>query len=139
MSNIISSEALFNVITPEKNNKGADFTIKSKATGVEFTYKLSRNEFNGKWYTHVRVEKQYQKFHYLGTYFNGKVYHKGNEITTPSAKAIAHVLLGVEKKLFARLDSLMELRHTGRCLRCARPLTDSESVDRGLGPVCATL
>lgn len=31
----------------------------------------------------------------------------------------------------------LELRHGGRCGRCARPLTDEVSVDMGLGPECA--
>jgi hypothetical protein len=139
MSNIISSAALLNVIQPEKKNNGAEFTITSKKSGKEYTYKISRKEFKGKWYTHIKVEQQYQKFTYLGTYFKGKIYHKGALKTTPSALAIAHILLGVESGFISKLDNLMELRHTGKCLRCSRPLTDSNSIDIGLGPVCANL
>jgi hypothetical protein len=139
MAHLISSSALLNVIQPEKNNNGADFTITSKKTGKEFTYNISRKEFKGKWYTHIRVEKQYQKFTYLGSYFKGKLYHKGKVVTTPAAKAIAHILAGVEAGFIQKLDTVLELRHTGKCLRCSRPLSDSESIDRGLGPVCANL
>ena len=31
------------------------------------------------------------------------------------------------------------LAHVGRCGRCGRPLTDPESIGRGLGPTCATV
>jgi hypothetical protein len=139
MSHLISSSALLNVIAPEKNNKGAEFTVTSKKTGVEYTYSISRKEFKGKWYTHIRVEKQYQKFTYLGSYFKGKLFHKGQVIKTPAALAIAHVLGAVENGHITKLDQLMELRHTGNCLRCGRELTDSNSIDRGLGPTCASL
>ena len=36
----ISSSALLPVITAEKNNSGANFTIMSKATKTDFTYKI---------------------------------------------------------------------------------------------------
>ena len=32
----------------------------------------------------------------------------------------------------------LEFWHEGRCARCARPLTDPVSIERGLGPECAT-
>ena len=30
----------------------------------------------------------------------------------------------------------LEVWHEGRCSKCARPLTDPESIARGIGPVC---
>lgn len=30
----------------------------------------------------------------------------------------------------------MEFWHEGKCCRCGRPLTDPESIERGIGPVC---
>jgi len=32
-----------------------------------------------------------------------------------------------------------ELMHEGRCGRCGRPLTRPESIQSGIGPICATL
>ena len=139
MSHLISTSALLNVISPEKKNNGSSFTINSNATGVEYTYKIARKEFKGKWYTHVSVETQYLKFMYLGSYFKGKIYKKGAVITSPSASAIAHVLNGVEKGFSSKLDLQLSLMHTGNCLRCGRELTDSDSIGRGLGPTCASL
>lgn len=135
----ISSEALFSVIAAEKNNNGSDFTIKSKQSGKDYTYQISRKVFNNKWYTHIRVETQYLNFQYLGTYFNGKIYHKRQVVESPSAIAIAFVLNQVESKNFAWLDSKIEVMHTGSCLRCGRPLTDAISIQVGLGPICRNL
>ena len=136
MSHVISAENLFEVINREKNNKGADFTIRSKKTGKDYTYSISRSLYNGKWYTHVKVETEYLKFVRLGTYFNGRITHKGNMVDSPSAVAIAYILAKVEAKAFDFLDSVTEVMHTGNCLVCGKTLTDADSIAFGLGPVC---
>jgi hypothetical protein len=136
MSHVISSTALFEVINREKINKGADFTIRSLKTGKDYTYKIARSLYNGKWYTHVKVEVEYLNFVRLGTYFNGRITHKGNIVDSPSAIAIAYVLGKVEAKAFDFLDSAIEVMHTGNCLVCGKTLTDADSITFGLGPVC---
>ena len=136
MSHKISSTALASVINSEKNNSGADFTLKSLATGKDFTYKIARKEFKGNWYTHISVEVGYLDFQYLGTYFSGAIRRKGAPVTTQSAEAIAFVLNKVEKQNFALLDEKMDLMHKGSCLVCGRTLTDANSIESGLGPVC---
>lgn len=37
------------------------------------------------------------------------------------------------------LPDTLEVYHLGMCGRCGRPLTDSESVRIGIGPICLTL
>jgi hypothetical protein len=139
MSKVISTTALYPVLKAEKNNNGAEFTVKSLKTGKDFTYSISRSEFKGKWYTHIKVEKGYRVFVRLGTYYNGVITNKGKKITTPSALGIAHVLKFVENGLGEKLDEVVELRHVGNCLRCGRELSDPQSIDAGLGPVCRNL
>jgi|TARA_R110001606_G_scaffold162768_1_gene306879 hypothetical protein len=138
MSHLISSKALFNVLRAEKKNNGSDFTIKSIISGKDYTYKICRSEFNGKWYTHVKVESGYMSFIRLGSYYNGNIYNKRQEVLTPSAVAIAWVLQKVEQQHFDLLDSKIEVMHTGSCLRCGKTLTDAVSISRGLGDVCAS-
>lgn len=135
---IISSTTLNSVIKAEKNNDGASFVIKSLGTSKEYTYTITRSKFNDKWYTHINVEMEYMNFKRIGTYFNGKIYNKKVAINTPSAIAIAWVLRNVEQGNFKLLDENVEITHTGSCLRCGRPLTDSDSIGRGLGPTCAS-
>jgi hypothetical protein len=114
MNHKISSTALASVLNSEKNNSGADFTLKSIATGKDYTYKIARK----------------------GTYFKGAIRRKGAQITTPSAQAIAFVLDRVESEQFAFLDAKMDLMHKGSCLVCGRTLTDANSIESGLGPIC---
>ena len=136
MNHKISSTALASVLNSEKNNSGADFTLKSVATGKDYTYKIARKEFKGNFYTHISVEVGYLNFEYIGTYFKGAIRRKGSSITTPSAQAIAFVLNKVEEQRFALLDEKMDLMHKGSCLVCGRTLTDANSIESGLGPVC---
>ena len=136
-SESISSEVLLNVITRDKKNNGAQFTIKSNKTGKDYTYMIARKLYKGIWYTHVSVETSYQQFNYLGSYFKGRIYRKGGEITTPSAIGISFVLYKVERKAFAWLNAQIEVMHVGNCLCCGRILTDANSIKIGLGPVCA--
>ena len=139
MSHVISSTALEFVIKAEKNNSGADFTVKSLKSGKDYTFAISRSQFKGKWYTHVKVETGYLQFTRLGSYFNGKIFNKGQVVNSPSAIAIAFILNKVEEGKFDYLDENVEVMHKGSCLRCSRTLTDAKSIERGLGPVCVTL
>lgn len=139
MSVLISSKSLFNVISREKNNSGAIFTIKSLKTQKDYTYKISRKLWKNNWYTHVRCENGYLNFNYLGSYFNGKLFKKGVVQKTPTAVAISFILKWVEKEKFGWLDKNIELMHEGNCLCCGKTLTDSNSIQMGIGPVCAKL
>ena len=131
----ISSSSIKQLLV-NKNIKGGSFTIKSLKSGKEYTYSISRSEFKDRWYTHIKVETQYMEFKRLGTYFNGRITNKRIEVDTPSAKAIAFVLKAVEDKKFDWLDSVMETYHLGSCIRCGKTLTDSQSIEAGLGPIC---
>jgi len=132
----ITSQSLNPVITREKKNKGASFTIKSNASGKDYTYRVSRSKFKEKWYTHVEVETQYLVWKRLGCYFKGAIYNKGQKVTTPSAIAIGFVLDKVERGKFEWLDGKTKIYHLDSCLVCGATLTDSESLERGLGPIC---
>lgn len=133
---VISSKAIAQLFV-EKNIKGGSFTIKSLKSGKDYTYSITRSEFNGNWYTHVKVENKYLEFKRLGTYFNGRITNKRQLVDSPSAKAISFVLKAVEEKRFEWLDSVMETYHLGNCIRCGKTLTDANSIERGLGDVCA--
>jgi hypothetical protein len=136
MKNLISSKSLLPVITDNKNNNGAQFTIKSIKTGKDYTYKIKRSIYNDNWFTHVYVEKSYLNFIHLGVYRSGAIYKNGNIVNTPSAIALAYVLNKVEQKRFQELDNKLEIMHTGKCLKCSKILTDAISIELGLGPVC---
>ena len=133
MKTLIPTENL-QYLFREKNNDGAEFTAKSLATNKDYTFKVSRSLYNNAWYTHVYVEQGYQQFKRLGTYFAGKIIDKKAVVESPSA--IAWILRKVEEKKYDLLNKSVEVMHTGECLVCGRKLTDSESIEHGIGPVC---
>ena len=55
---------------------------------------------------------------------------------TPVSKAFAWVWDAISTRDETRFAQV-ELWHAGRCSACGRLLTDPESIQRGLGPVCA--
>ena len=120
----------------EKNNNGAEFTVKSLKTGKDYTFKVNRSEYNGTWYTHVKVEKGYDSFVRLGTFSNGKITHKREEVKTPAADAISWLLRQIVNQDYARIKQNVKIMHTGACLVCGKKLTDATSIEAGIGPVC---
>lgn len=134
----ISPKALFDVITSKKHKSGGEFTVRSLRTGKDFTYKINRSKWQERFFTHVKVEVGYLQWRYLGTYKAGKITRRGSLINSESAIAIAWILNRVENQRFDLLDRKIDIFHLGRCLSCGRTLTDSNSIERGLGPVCAT-
>jgi hypothetical protein len=128
--------ALAHVIKSDKDNHGAEFTVRSRKTGNDFTFKLATKEYQGKHYTHVKVETEYLKFKYLGFYSKGVIVRKHEEVKSPSALAIAWVLRKVEHQQEKDLNDNVEVFHLGQCIRCGRTLTDATSIEIGLGPIC---
>lgn len=131
-----NSEAFKFILNSEKNNNGAPFTVRSKETGKDFTFKISRNEWNGNRFTHVKVEVGYMEFKYLGHYRNGALNRKGQIIDSTSAKAISWILRNIEQENFEKVDELVEFFHLGKCVKCGKDLTDATSIEIGLGPIC---
>ena len=136
MKTIIKAENL-SAIFGAKQNNGGSFTVVSKKTNKDYTFKVANKTWNGKTYCHVSVETEYLNFKYLGTFFNGKIYHKRQVVESPSAIAIAWLLTNVQQGNFIKLDESVEVMHLGNCIRCGRVLTDAQSIERGLGSECA--
>ena len=136
MKTIIESQNL-SAIFGAKQNNGGSFTVVSKKTGKDYTFKVANKSWKGVTYTHVSVETEYLNFKYLGTFFNGKIFHKRQVVESPSAVAIAWLLVKVQESKFDLLDESVEILHLGNCIRCGRTLTDVQSIERGLGSECA--
>lgn len=132
----IASENL-KAIFGDKQNNGGEFTVVSLKTNKDYTFKVANKTFKGNTYCHVSVETEYLNFKYLGTFFNGKIFHKKQVVNSPSAVAIAWLLAKVKEGKFALLDESVKVMHLGNCIRCGKTLTDAQSIERGLGSECA--
>jgi hypothetical protein len=78
-------------------------------------------------------------YEFLGTIFGSKIFSHGvkSRISqdAPSAQAFAWVW---QRLTAGRVPETCDVYHEGRCGRCARRLTTLESIERGLGPECAS-
>lgn len=135
MKQVFKPDVLRSVLDGKSKVNGAPFTMVSLVTGKDFTYKLNRSNYQGKWFTHAMVEVQSQQYKYMGFYTNGVIIYKKVVSETPAAKALARVLKRVEDN---KDLSQVEFLHTGRCIKCGRELTDAKSIELGIGPVCIT-
>jgi hypothetical protein len=133
----ISAENLKHFINNEgKKLNGAPFTIRSKKSGKDYTFKVSQVPFKDNNYIHIKVETEYLNFKYMGWYRDGKIINKKLEVDTPASQAVSWFLRQMFSNNFDNLNQSLDIFHLGKCLKCGKTLTDSNSIEVGFGPVC---
>jgi len=144
----------------------ATFTIRNTQTGVRFTYKIRKSKTNAtKFYVNnlrgpeifakmgviMNADKQY----YLPFDWKEKIQMARRNFATlyPGQpfpeKQYTQKNMPMSLKMFIKfldwykgnVESIAnhEIWHEGICGKCGRPLTVPESIERGLGPVCANI
>lgn len=117
----------------------ATFTITSRRTGTRFTFKVRKPSDEAPHFVSLMNGPDNENSYcFMGTIFNGRDYRMGRKsrITAeaPSAKAFAWLWANRNDPT---LTDKIEFRHAGKCCCCGRLLTEPESIDRGIGPICA--
>lgn len=113
-------------------------TLKSH-TGVHHTYefKVPKNRKAGDDTMFVKTLIAGGEWVYVGMY-KDKNFHltKASKFSLQSSivKGIYFIMKLMFKPDFS--DERMHLYHEGICSRCGRPLTNPESIEFGIGPVC---
>lgn len=127
-------------------------TLKSEKTGNQYTYKILLNDKDNEKIKngvkvnpimyYVQIAYEYDKYTYAGyilvdsekrtvTFHQGK---KGKMIeTSTSIKGLVWV---INRLLNDKSIDGVQVYHLGKCAKCGRALTDSDSIRYGLGPVC---
>lgn len=114
-------------------------TFQSERTGTRFTYRITQGEPRNAPAPHfVAVLTGPDHYEYLGPIFGRKVYSHGRKSRVghdaPSAKAFTWCWA---KLSAGRMPTTLAVYHEGRCGACGRRLTTPESIETGLGPICA--
>lgn len=119
-------------------------TFQSRRTGNRFTYKISQasESRNGKPPPHFVAllvgPDNSRSYEFLGTIFERKAYAHGRNSKVSESATGAIAFMWVWRKLSAgQMHEELDVWHEGRCGRCGRRLTTPESIETGLGPVCA--
>jgi hypothetical protein len=122
----------------------AVFTLVSKKTGQRFTFRVRKSDTEAKngperfWVDLLTGPNNASDFTYIAWLRSGIVHQKrSNEKNPFSYKAIAWFLTQIWYDVPC-LDKV-EFHHEGRCGKCGRPLTDPESIQVGLGPICRSV
>lgn len=129
----------------------AYFTLRSAKTQTRFTYRVAKSKPDPKnpqksavWFVSVLTGTDNQgDYSYMGIIDGGKFRFTAKSKVTgqaPSGKAFQwfHEVLAKALATFGTLPAGLEFWHEGRCGRCGRALTVPESVERGIGPECAS-
>jgi len=122
----------------------AVFTVVNRNTGNRFTFKVTlaekrANNEPATWFVAALSGPDNQS-HYR---YLGKIWHSQyapNHHKAPADWPTQRVASWLLKQVLigAELPEGVEILHSGRCGRCGRLLTDPESINRGLGPECAS-
>lgn len=115
----------------------ATFPLRSKKTGVRFTYRVRSNPTGDVHFVSVLTSPD--SYSYAGiirratlsTYTTTAKSFATRE--APSQRAITWFLNLLHENV---VSNEIEFFHCGRCCVCGRELTDPESIARGIGPVC---
>lgn len=121
-----------------KGKHAAIFTVTNVEKGLHHTFKIHASANGEVFWVYKLTGPDFYSF--VGTIFN-----KFNPVVKPSVKSAFpanHVVFKiVEWSINCVIDHNLPdgytIQHHGNCCRCGRVLTDPESIDRGIGPICA--
>jgi len=121
----------------------ATFTLLNANNGNRFTFKIRQPKSDQPHFVNLLSgPDNTRSYTFLGTIF-------GRDLSTyrpspkssvgegaPSSKAIRYLLWLLAAPV-SPLPTGLEVWHEGRCCMCGRALTVPESIETGIGPVCA--
>ncbi len=124
----------------------ATVTLRSRATGGRFTYKLTTKpprDGRGGPVTFVGLlvgPENTGDYQYLGHIFQdrGTYWHGRKSRIAPGAPGAKAFAWAWTQLSAGRMPAQLEVWHEGSCGRCGRKLTVPESVASGFGPECIT-
>jgi hypothetical protein len=119
----------------------AIMTIQSKVTNKHFTFKFitPKEETGRQKPTWVRLLTGSDSYTYLGTIWGNDYKHGKKSSVTDQALGVLSFKWWFKSLVLndrSRLDKI-SLFHEGHCMKCGRSLTTPESIENGIGPVCA--
>ena len=113
-------------------------TFKNRLTGGRYTYKIKKDKEKKVFYVQLLTgPDNTADYQYIGL-----ITEAGNfTLTKASRLPITSLPVLGFSKIFSSLvngnpNENLEIWHSGICGRCSKLLTDPESIESGLGPIC---
>jgi len=120
----------------------ARLTLSSLRTGARYTYRVAATrdapgQKSGFFVSLLTGADNEADYTYIGMLRGGKfVMTQASKLPHASAPVQAFSYFWKHVGLGDAIPPQLEVRHEGRCGRCARVLTVPESIDSGFGPEC---
>lgn len=127
----------------------AKFTLTSKYSGKHYTFEVNKANENPRWpgkTWFVNYMVAYDEFKYLGMLKGEAV---ALQLTQKSCAGAESPVFKIFTEFWrharngaydwdesVRDKQMIRFQHIGRCCVCARPLTNPQSIDMGIGPEC---
>ena len=118
----------------------ARFTLVSKASGKRYTFRIAKAKDSDDMFfvsllTGPSNETDYEYLGFVKMPRRALIAGRKGNPNHPAFIALDWALANLDA---GTMHEKLEFWHEGRCARCARPLTDPVSIERGFGPECAT-
>lgn len=118
-------------------------TIKNTKTGTHFTYHIREQE-NARNCTslfYVSLLTGPEQWSYFGFIRDANYVHGKKDKTDigETAESVRYFKSTLSLLALGTLPDHIEVWHEGRCVRCGRTLTDTSSIERGIGPMCLSM
>lgn len=118
------------------------FTMESQVSGTHITYKVGcpKDLEEGKPKPLFIKFLAPDDFYFIGTIWEDKIEYKHSAKArasedSASVKGLKWLVKHIQQK--KNLPKDMAFWHEGICAVCGRPLTNPESIEAGIGPICA--
>lgn len=119
----------------------ATVTLRSTKTGNRFTYKVTRakgKDESRPWFVSLMNGRDNENsFAYMACIFGEKLVRTSKSKVSADAPSFRAFRYAFERLMRDGEAPGVEVWHEGRCGRCNRKLTVPESIETGLGPICA--
>lgn len=116
----------------------AEFTIANTKSGNSYKYRIRQSDKKPEMFF-VRFTSGNGNWQYAGILIkrdNAVSFVRGKKGCCDKEDAPIRGLFYAMNHGQDKLPAPMEMHHHGRCCCCGKLLTDKESVERGMGPVC---
>jgi hypothetical protein len=137
MANLATAEQVNNFIKGGK----AIVTLQSVNTGVHKTFKIEKAKTGSNYFVSALIGpnnlKDYLYIGFMREGADGRLWlnaGKKGKPTRPDYRGFDALLKTLNN---GYIHAGLTVHHIGRCCVCARPLTTPESIESGIGPVCA--
>ena len=114
------------------------FIMTSKRTGTKYQFHICSNDEKTLWFVNVVDKHGAEYAGYIKKFKGAYNWYKGRGGKYDLSDNRILSLMWLTRHLHdVDIQDKITIQHVGRCARCGKKLTTPESIELGLGPICA--